>query len=217
MRVLHQIRSLASWAVMAFSVSAALPGSRASAQGSAAASPRPTPVWLVSVDWLQAGALAVDRSTVPSATIAIQRRSSALAAEFGYLRAVRSLSTVQGGYAAVGRVMQLGSSYATLGLGLFVGQAQASADTSGYHFTANGQTGYQSRFTYSSAVAVGAGVHATLGIPFGSNTELRATISEWGFNGEPLTGNNARLLAGAGLMFRLPRGLWGGKSSGGAN
>jgi hypothetical protein len=160
--------------------------------------------WLVSADWLQAGALTLDRSTMPSTAVFLERRSENVATQFGYLRAVREMSTVQGGYSSIGRLMRSGPATVFAGLGVLVGQVQASVDTSGYRYTANGVSGYQSRFTYASSVAVGTGVQLAVALALGNTVELRASVAEWAFNGKALKGDNARLLAGAGFAIHLP-------------
>lgn len=190
----------------------------AAAQGAGAQAPPPSRAeWFVHSDWLQASAISVGRSTAPSAAIAVERRTETVAADFGYLRAVRPMSTVHGLYAAISRRLPLGPATASAGAGFFAGQAAASADTSGYRYSLGGQTGYQSRFTYSSGLSIGVGVQFTLAFPLGSSSEVRASAAEWGFSGDPVKGDNARFLAGLGLSFQLPRTLIGGKSARGTN
>jgi hypothetical protein len=192
---------------------AAVAPSGTDAQATAPAPARPSADWLITADWLQAGALSIDRSTMPSASVALQRRTERVASDFGYLRTVRAMSTVQGAYGTLGRILPMGAVTTTVGLGLFLGQVQASADTSGYIYVTGGQTGYQPRFTHSSGFAIGTGVHATFALSLGKSTEVRATVAEWAFTGKPIERDNARFLAGAGLAFRLPRDTFGAKTA----
>jgi hypothetical protein len=168
-------------------------------------------------DWLQASAISVERSTMPSTTIALERRSTTSSTDFGYLRAVRPMSTVQGAFATLARRMAWGPATVSAGVGIFAGQASASADTSGYHYTVGGQTGYQSRFTHSEGASFGAGLQLTVTMPLSATSEFRASAAEWGFGGDPVQGDNMRFLAGVGLSLRLPKTLMGAKSARGNN
>lgn len=169
--------------------------------------------WYVRADWMQASDISIDRSTMPSAIFSLERRTDGLAIELGYLRAVRSMSTVQGGFALFSRPFKLGSATTFAGGGMFFGGSAASADTSGYHYVTGGQTGYQSRFSYSNGPAAGAGVQLAITYPLGTTTEVRASASEWGFSGHPVSGDNLRFLAGIGIAIQLPNSLTGAKSA----
>lgn len=173
--------------------------------------------WLVRADWLQAPAISIDRSTMPSAALSLERRTDGIAIELGYLRAVRSLSTAQGGFALFSRPIKWGSATAFAGGGMFFGGSSASADTTGYTYITDGKTGYQPRFSYSTAASFGAGVQLSIVYPLGTTTEIRASASEWGFSGHPVSGDNARFLAGIGIAFHLPNALTGANSAKGTH
>ena len=169
--------------------------------------------WYVRADWLQASSMSVDRSTMPSAAVALEWKAGGRTGEVGYLRAVRSLSTVQGAYATVAQPKRWGPTTVLAGIGLFLGQAAASADSTGYTYNASGTTGHQPRYSYSTGASLGAGVQLALEVPFGTTSSLRFSVAEWAFSGQPVQGDNARFLAGVGISFLIPKSLIGGKSA----
>jgi len=160
--------------------------------------------WLVRADWLQASSITLDRTTMPSIAAAIEWRKGAFAVEAGFLRAVRSLSTIQGGYAAIIRPVRLGPVIFLPGIGLFGGQSAASADTTGYEFLSGGVAGHQPRYSYSTGSAFGVGAQLGFAVPIGAWTEMRASVAEWSFSSDPVKGDNARFLAGVGFAVRVP-------------
>jgi hypothetical protein len=210
--VFRDARPAVRLAVLVGTIAMAFPLSLA-AQGAPVA--KPAVSWVLSADWLQGGEISLSRSTIPSISAGLQRRSGQIIAEVGYLRAVREMSTVQGGFVAFGRTFAAGPVLFDAEIGVALGKAEASADTSGYHYTNGSTTGYQSRYTYSSAFAAGPGAKVDMSVPVGSVLELRLSVSEWAFSSKPLSGDNARLLAGAGFAVHLPRSLFGG--AGGKN
>src|SRR5215510_5545821 len=64
--------------------------------------------FVASAAWLQANALPLDRNAFQSASATIGYRHKEWAFDAGFLRIARSLSTVQGGTASVGRLFHVG-------------------------------------------------------------------------------------------------------------
>jgi hypothetical protein len=168
--------------------------------------------WYLRADWLQASAIKFDRSTMPSADVALEWRVGSRAVEFGYLRAVRKLSTVQGAYATLARPMRWGPTTVVAGIGIFGGQAAASADSTGYNYIDGGVSGHQPRYSYSTGASFGGGVQLALEMPLGGMFGFRASVAEWAFSGHPVQGDNARFLAGVGLSLKFPQKLSGLKA-----
>lgn len=165
----------------------------------------PAPTWSIYGDWLQGADLPFDRDAMPSAAFALQRQSEHVTFDIGYLRAAQEFSTVQGGFGAVGWAFRLGPVTFVPAVGVLLGKASASADTTGYHYSKGGVVGYQSRYSFSTGFAVGGGAQATVLIPMGSMVQARLSVAEWMFSADPLADDNKRLLAGAGLAINFPR------------
>lgn len=159
--------------------------------------------WSLYGDWLQANETTVKRQATPSISAALQWQSSWFVTEWGYLRAVREFSTVQGGFGSVGLAVHLGPVMLTGTIAGLVGQALASADTTGYRYSVGGATGYQSRYSFSSGPAYGGGAQLALTVPLFSALNLRASGGQWVFTGDPIKNDTQRLVAGAGLAIRF--------------
>jgi hypothetical protein len=163
----------------------------------------------VRADWLQAGALPLHRDALHSIDAAIEFRRTSWSAEAGYLRAARTLSTVHGGYLAVSKTFRNGDLTILPGIGILGGYAKVSLDTSGYEYTQAGTggtvvTGHQPRYTYSSALTIGAGAMLALEYSVSSMVNLRGSVAEWVFSGTPMEPDRQRLLAGVGVSLHLP-------------
>jgi hypothetical protein len=156
--------------------------------------------------WLQANALPMDRDALQSGSIAVALRRSDWSAELGWLRVARTLSTVEGGSLTIGRVLRWKAVEFIPNVGALVGRAYASADTTGYDWTATGGvTGHTPRYTYSEGGTFGGSVGLTVEVPLFSVVAARGMVSQWYFSGSPLEGDRARTLLGAGLSVRVGR------------
>jgi hypothetical protein len=160
------------------------------------------------VDWLQATALPLDRSALHSGSAALEKRSDDWAFEVGWLRVARSLSTVQGGFATVSRALNWREALVLPGLGVFGGSAEASRDTTGYNWVGTSATdvGHVPRYSHSRAASFGGGVSLGVEYPARTRVAFRASVSQWMFSSQPLTGDRQRTLAGAGLVLRFGSG-----------
>jgi len=89
----------------------------------------------------------------------------------------------------------------------FIGKAQRSVDSTGFDFVdpVTGARGHTPRYSYSSGTSVGGGVGLTVEVPLYRILAARVVASEWFFSGDPLEGDRARTVLGAGLSIRLPR------------
>lgn len=159
-------------------------------------------------DWLQANALPLDRDAFQSASAGLSFRGGGWAADGGWLRVARSLSTVQGGSVSLGRLLSWNRILFVPAVGGFVGRAQRSVDSTGFDFVdpATGVTGHTPRYSYSSAASVGGGAGLTLEIPVYRALAIRGVAWQWWFSGAPLAGDRPRTVLGAGLSVRLRGG-----------
>src|SRR5436305_13477764 len=98
--------------------------------------------------WLQANALPLDRDAAQSGAIDASLRWNRWSVEAGWLRIARDLSTVQGGSASLGRLLRWKSVQFIPALGLFVGQAMSSRDTTGFDWVNGATTGHTPRYSY---------------------------------------------------------------------
>jgi hypothetical protein len=156
--------------------------------------------------WLQANALPLDRDAMQSGAVAVGVRRSAWAAEVGWLRIARPLSTVQGGSLAIQRPMHWRSIVVLPTVSVLGGKAYSSVDSTGYDWTASGgATGHTPRYTYSEGSSFGAGVGITVELPLYRAIALRGVASQWAFSGTPVEGDRARTLLGVGLSAMLGR------------
>jgi hypothetical protein len=159
-------------------------------------------------DWLQANALPLDRDAFQSASAGLSFRNGRWAADAGWLRVARSLSTVQGGSVSVGRLLPWKRVLFVPAVGGFVGRAQRSVDSTGFDFVdpATGVTGHTPRYSYSSAASFGGGAGLTVEIPLYRALALRGVAWQWWFSGAPLDGDRARTVLGVGFSVRLRGG-----------
>jgi hypothetical protein len=155
--------------------------------------------------WLQANALPLDRDAMQSGAAAIGIRRNGWAAEVGWLRVARTLSTVQGGSLSIQRPMHWRSLVLLPAINFLGGRAYASVDTTGYDWTAGATTGHTPRYTYSEGASFGGGVGLTLEIPVYRGLAVRAVASQWAFSGTSLEGDRARTLLGVGLSALVGR------------
>jgi hypothetical protein len=161
---------------------------------------------VVGGDWLQANALPLDRDALHSGALTVGLRRQTWAVEAGWLRIARTLSTVQGGSLSVGPLLHWRGALFLPSVGVAGGKASASRDTTGYDWIgAQGITGHQPRYSYSSAGTFGGGVGLTVEYPVHRGLAARGLISQWYFTGTPLEGDRARTLLGAGLSVRVGR------------
>lgn len=161
---------------------------------------------VVGGDWLQANALPLDRDAFQSSAVTVSIRRQTWAVEAGWLRIARTLSTVQGGSLSVGPLLHWGGALFLPSVGVLGGKASASRDTTGYDWVgAQGITGHQPRYSYSSASTFGGGVGLTVEYPLYRGIAARGLVSQWYFSGAPLEGDRARTLLGAGLSLRVGR------------
>ena len=159
----------------------------------------------VHADWLQANDLPFTRKATPSAAAALEFRRKTWSLEVGWLRAARSLSTVQGGFVGLGFPIHLGSVVFLPGVAAFGGVANVSRDTTGYDWvtTSPVASGHQPRYDFSSGAAFGGGATLSIEYPTGSPVGIRVSGSEWMFGGTPLSGDRTRALVGVGLVVRF--------------
>lgn len=156
--------------------------------------------------WLQANALPMDRDALQSGSVAVALRRRDWSVELGWLRVARTLSTVEGGSLTIGRVLRWKTVEIIPNVGALVGRAYASADTTGYDWTATGgATGHTPRYTYSEGATLGGSVGLTVEVPLFSVLAARGMVSQWYFSGSPLEGDRARTLLGVGLSLRMGR------------
>jgi hypothetical protein len=155
--------------------------------------------------WLQANAMPLDREAPHSGAIAASYRWSHWSVEAGFLRIARDLSTIEGGSAAFGRVLRWKSVHFIPAVGVFVGRALSSRDTTGYDWASGGTTGHVARYSYSEGAAFGGSGGLTIEVPVFRWIAARATASQWYFGGTPLEGDRTRTLLGAGLALRVGR------------
>jgi hypothetical protein len=155
-------------------------------------------------EWLQANALPLTRNTLGSVSVDAAIRHSHWAIDAGWLRIARNLSTVQGGFVSFGVPLAWGRLLAVPSIGAFGGQAQRSVDSTGFDFIGpNNTTGHTPRFSFSESGSAGGGVGLTLEVPVYRAIALRASGSEWYFNGAPLEGDRTRGVVGVGLSIRV--------------
>jgi hypothetical protein len=159
-------------------------------------------------DWLQANALPLDRDAFQSSAAELSFRGRGWVADGGWLRVARSLSTVQGPTLSLGRLLPWKGMLFMPAVGGFLGRAQRSVDSTGFDFVdpQTGAVGHTPRYSYSSATSVGGGAGLTIEIPFYRAIALRGVAWQWWFSGDPLEGDRARTVIGAGLSVRLPGG-----------
>jgi len=158
-------------------------------------------------DWLQANALPLDRDATQSGAAALSLRGNGWSVDGGFLRVARDLSNLQGGTLSVGRLLPWGRLLFVPAVGGFIGEAQRSVDSTGFDFVdpVTGARGHTPRYSYSSGTSVGGGVGLTVEVPLYRILAARVVASEWFFSGDPLEGDRARTVLGAGLSIRLPR------------
>jgi hypothetical protein len=191
-----------SLCVMMFAAAASTRSLRGQA-AAVAAPPRSTGV--LTTDWLQANALPLDRA-MHSLSVTAGVRRDPWSFEAGWLRVARTLSTVQGGTLGVGRILTWRTVRFIPSVAGFGGQAQASADSTGYDFVdAAGVTRHQPRYTHSTAASFGGGGTLAIEAPVYRALDLRAVVAEWAFSGAPLEGDRARTLLGVGASLRVGR------------
>ena len=159
-------------------------------------------------DWLQANALPLDRNAFQSSAAELSFRAGGWAADGGWLRVARSLSTVQGGTLSIGRLLPWKGVLFIPAVGGFLGRAQRSVDSTGFDFVdpQTGAVGHTARYSYSSGTSVGGGGGLTIEIPLYRALALRGVAWQWWFSGDPLEADRARTVLGAGLSVRLPGG-----------
>ena len=165
----------------------------------------PTAAVSIRADWLQANAMPLGRSALPSASVALERPWQDWSFEIGWLRAARALSTVQGGFVSASWPLWWGDALFLPGLGAFGGSSEASRDTTGYNWVVTSATdaGHVARYDHSRALTFGAGALLAFEYPARSPVGFRASVAQWMFSGQPLTGDRQRLLVGAGIAVRF--------------
>jgi len=155
--------------------------------------------------WLQANSLPLDREAPQSGAIDASYRWNRWSAEAGFLRIARDLSTIQGGSGAFGRMFRWKAVQFIPAVGLFLGQALSSRDTTGYDWVGSGTTGHTPRYSYSEGFAYGGSAGLTIEVPVFRWIAVRGTASQWIFGGTPLEGDRSRTLLGAGLALQVGR------------
>lgn len=156
--------------------------------------------------WDQATALPLDRNAMQSVSFDASLRRDSWFVDAGYLRIARDLSTVQGGYVGVGPQLHWKQLSFLPSVRGFVGQADASRDTTGYNYALpGGGTGHQARFSYSNGTSIGGGVALTVEAPIYRMFGVRAGVSQWYFSGKPLEGDRNRTVVAVGLSLRAWR------------
>lgn len=158
-------------------------------------------------DWLQANALPLDRQTLHSVDGGLSFRLGAWSADLGWLRVARDLSTVQGGTLSLGLLLPWHGVLFTPTIAGLGGRAQRSVDSTGYDYVdpRTGTTGHTPRYSYSSASTIGGSIGLAIEVPIYRAIAFRGLVSQWYFSGDPLDGDRARTLAGAGLSVRVGR------------
>jgi hypothetical protein len=159
-------------------------------------------------DWLQANAMPLGRNAFQSAGADLSFRAGGWAADGGWLRVARKLSTVQGSSLSLGRMWSWNRVLFIPAVGGFLGRAQRSVDSTGFDFVdpATGVAGHTPRYSYSSATSIGGGGGLSVEIPLYRALAARGTAWQWYFGGAPLDGDRARTVLGAGLSIRLSGG-----------
>ena len=160
---------------------------------------------VVSGAWLQANALPLDREAPHSAAIDASYRWNRWSIEAGFLRIARDLSTIQGGSAAFGRMFHWRAVQFIPAVGIFVGQALSSRDTTGFDWVGTGTSGHTPRYSYSEGATFGGSAGLTIEVPVYRWIAFRGTASQWVFSGAPLEGDRSRTLLGAGLAVQVRR------------
>ena len=153
--------------------------------------------------WLQANSLPLDRKTLHSASAEIGYRRNEWAFDAGWLRIARSLSTVQGGTASVGRLFHAGPVLLIPAVQGLLGEAYRSVDSTGYDFVVGDVAGHEPRFSYSSSFSAGGGVGLTVEYPVYRFVAIRAAVAQWFFSGSPLENDRSRTVLGVGLSARV--------------
>lgn len=163
---------------------------------------------VVTGDWLQANALPLDRDALHSVDGGVSFRRTSWAADLGWLRVARSLSTVQGGTLSFGLLLPWNHVLFIPTIGGLVGRAQRSVDSTGYDWVdpQTGTKGHTPRYSYSSATSIGGSVGLAIEVPVYGALAFRGVVSQWFFSGSPLAGDRARTLLGAGLSLRIAGG-----------
>lgn len=157
----------------------------------------------VTGDWLQANALPLNRDAMHSVAFDLSYRHQWWAADAGYLRIARDLSTVQGGFLTGSYVYQWNRVTLLPFVGGFAGQALASADSTGYNFVAaDGTPGHQARYSYSTGASFGGGVGLTAEVRLLGPVALRLDGAQWFFSGSPVATDRGRTIFGVGLSVR---------------
>jgi hypothetical protein len=160
---------------------------------------------VVGGDWLQANALPLDRDAMQSASFDVSLRRNAWFVGAGFMRIARDLSTVQGGYISGGPMFHWKDVLFMPSVGALVGQASASADTTGYDYVSGGVAGHQPRYSYSDGATFGGSVGLAIEVPVFRMIGVRAGASEWFFSGTPLENDRARTVVSVGLSVRAWR------------
>jgi len=160
---------------------------------------------VASGDWLQANSLPLDRDAFQSAAADVSFRGRGWTIDGGWLRVARSLSTVQGGSISFGRLLPWKRLLFIPAVGGFVGRGQRSVDSTGFDFVdpATGAIGHTPRYSRSSGASVGGAAGLTLEVPLYRFIAARGVAWQWWFSGDPLEGDRARTVLGAGLSVRL--------------
>ena len=153
--------------------------------------------------WLQANALPLDREAPHSAAIDASYRWNRWSVEAGFLRIARDLTTIQGGSAAFGRMFRWRAVQFIPAVGVFLGQALSSRDTTGYDWVSGGTSGHTPRYSYSEGATFGGSAGLTIEVPVYRWIAVRGTASEWVFSGAPLEGDRTRTLLGVGLALQV--------------
>ena len=159
--------------------------------------------FVAGASWLQANALPLDRNAFQSVSANVGYRRNEWTFDAGFLRIARSLSTVQGGTASVGRLFHVGPVLLIPAVQGLLGEAYRSVDSTGYDFTVGDVVGHEPRFSYSSAFSAGGGVGLTVEYPVYRFVAVRAAAAQWFFSGSPLENDRARTVLGVGLSARV--------------
>jgi hypothetical protein len=153
--------------------------------------------------WLQANSLPLDRQALQSVSANIGYRRNEWAFDAGFLRIARSLSTVQGGTASVGRLFHVGPVMLIPAVQGLLGEASRSVDSTGYDFVVGDVVGHQPRYDSSSSFSAGGGVGLTVEYPVYRFVGIRAAVAQWFFSGSPLENDRSRTVLGVGLSARV--------------
>jgi outer membrane protein TolC len=90
-------------------------------------------------------------------------------------------------------------------VGLFVGQALSSRDTTGFDWVNGTTTGHTPRYSYSEGATFGGSAGLTIEVPIYRWFAARASVAELVFSGAPLEGDRTRTTLGAGLAVWVGR------------